>query len=88
VVDSPQVLHLPIRQQEGHAMKSLVALFVLCGAMLLCGTGCFATPAYSGHERAQMIGRNWGYEGKMISDDIDTLLLLRPSTRLTIWHVR
>ena len=66
-------------------MKTLFTLLLLAGA--LSSTGC-ATPAYSGHERWQMISRNWNYEGKMINDDIDSLLLLRPATRLTIWHVR
>ena len=69
-------------------MKSLAAvLLVLCGMLLTCG-GCADTPVYSGHERAQIIGRNWGYEYREMQDDIDHFLLLRPSTRLSIWHVR
>lgn len=68
-------------------MKSLIALFVVCGAMLLSSTGC-ATPAYSAHERFQLIGRNMAYEERIMQDDIDALLLVRPATRLTIWHVR
>ena len=65
-------------------MKTLFALLLIGFALT---SGC-ATPAYSGHERFQMITRNMNYEGKMINDDIDSLLLLRPASRLTIWHVR
>ena len=66
--------------------KSLVAVLLLAAASIT-STGC-ATPAYSGHERAQMIARNMNFEGKQINDDIDSLLLLRPAGRLTIWHIR
>lgn len=50
-------------------------------------TGC-STPGYSGKERAQMIGRNWDMEGKMLVDDIDDALLLRPMTTLSHWNIR
>jgi hypothetical protein len=67
-------------------MKTLVMATVLAG--LAAGlTGC-ATPAYSGRERSQMIARNWDYEWKQAQDDIDSVLLLRPASRLTIWNVR
>jgi len=67
-------------------MKSLlVGLLVAIGASSL--GGC-ATPAYSAHERWQMIGRNWGYEWRQAQDDMDSALLLRPSGTLTLWHVR
>ena len=66
-------------------MKTLLGLFTL--VMVMSSVGC-ATPAYSGRERGQMIARNWGFEAKQINDDIDHLLLLRPSSRLTIWHIR
>ena len=46
------------------------------------------TPAYTANERGNQILRNWDYEGKQKDDDIDSLLLLRPASRLTIWHVR
>jgi hypothetical protein len=35
-----------------------------------------------------MIARNWDMEGKMTQDDIDNLLLLRPMSQLTTWHVK
>ena len=69
------------------SVKSLLALVVLYGAMLVSSSGC-ATPAYSTGERWQLIGRNMAYEERIMQDDIDALLLLRPATRLTIWHVR
>ncbi|GIW76241.1 MAG: hypothetical protein KatS3mg104_1304 [Phycisphaerae bacterium] len=46
------------------------------------------TPVYSTEERVQMIARNWDMEGKMIMDDIDSALLLRPMSGLTYWHIR
>ena len=66
--------------------KSLVAVLLLAAASIS-STGC-ATPAYSGRERSQMIARNWDFEAHQINDDIDSLLLLRPASRLTIWHIR
>lgn len=46
------------------------------------------TPAYSADERWNSILRNWDYEGKQTQDDLDSILLLRPAGRLTLWHVR
>jgi hypothetical protein len=66
--------------------KSIFALLLLVLACIT-STGC-ATPAYSGSERGQLIARNWEFEGKQINDDIDSILLLRPAGRLTIWHIR
>ena len=66
--------------------KSLFAVLLLTAASIT-STGC-ATPAYSANERGQMIARNWGFEAKQINDDIDAILLLRPASRLTIWHIR
>jgi hypothetical protein len=66
-------------------MKTICLLMIVAASFV--STGC-ATPAYSGHERWQMITRNWGFEYRQINDDIDHLLLLRPSSRLTIWHIR
>ena len=66
-------------------MKRLLTLLVLAG--LFATTGC-ATPAYSGHERRQMIARNWGYEYAQMQDDIDHALLLRPASRMSIWNLR
>ncbi len=66
-------------------MKTAIALVVLFCSMALMG-GC-ATPAYSAHERAQLIGRTWGYEWAQAQDDIDHALLLRPPGRMTIWDL-
>jgi hypothetical protein len=46
------------------------------------------TPGYTTGERGDMVARNWDMEGKMMQDDIDHLLLLRPMSQLTDWHVR
>ena len=61
------------------------ALLLLLGLGL--SSGC-ATPAYSAGERWQMIARNWDFEWKQAQDDIDSALLLRPASRMTIWHIR
>ena len=67
-------------------MKSLF-LLILLGAMAMATSGC-NTPAYSTHERWQMWGRTARFEWEQAQDDIDSALLLRPPSRLTIWHVR
>lgn len=70
-------------------MKKLAAL-----ALLMLVGGCARpgefgwTPGYTTKERGQIIARNWDYEGKMLMDDIDHALLLRPTSRLTAWNVR
>ena len=71
-------------------MKRL-AMFLLLAVMM---SGCARpgefgwTPAYNWDERTQQIARNWDFEGKQISDDVDHLLLLRPMTNLSIWNLR
>jgi hypothetical protein len=81
-----------IFNRKGTVMKKLAALVLLIGTVL--GTGCARpnevgwTPAYSWHERQQLILRNWDYEGKQKDDDLDSILLLRPASHLTIWNVR
>jgi len=73
-------------------MKKLAALVLLAAALV--GSGCARpnevgwTPVYSAHEREAIILRNWDYEGKQKDDDLDSLLLLRPASHLTIWTVR
>ena len=71
-------------------MKRLATQLVLCGVLaggLFSMTGC-ATPAYSALEREKMIGRGWRYDMRQAVDDWDDLWLLRPPSRMTIWHVR
>lgn len=66
-------------------MKAFALLAILAGMCL--ASGC-ATPAYSGHERAQLISRTWGIEERQMNDDIDSFLLLRPPSQMSIWHSR
>ena len=71
-------------------MKRFAKQLVLCGLLvggLSSMTGC-ATPAYSAQERDKMISRSWNYQGRQAVDDWDEFWLLRPPSRLTIWHVR
>lgn len=48
----------------------------------------FALPAHSGRERGEMIATNMEMDWKMMNDDIDHVLLLRPMSQLSIWNVR
>jgi hypothetical protein len=67
---------------------------LLVGLLALVAGGCALpfeigwSPAYTARERHHMIARNWDYEGKQLIDDLDSALLLRPSSRLTLWNVR
>ena len=65
----------------------LLALASLLAVTLLGASGC-ATPAYSARERDQIIARNMDLDRKQIIDDFDSLMLLRPASRMTIWNVR
>jgi hypothetical protein len=73
-------------------MKTLLTGLLLISGSMMIG-GCFAhsgfaTPAYSGHERGQMIARDQNYEWRQAQDDMDHAMLLRPASNLTIWNVR
>jgi hypothetical protein len=67
-------------------MKLFVAgLFV---ASMVVMSGCTAaTPAYTPAERFAQIHRNTAFELEANNDDIDNLLMLRPSSQLSIWNV-
>ncbi len=80
-------------------MKYLLSALLLAGLMIL-STGC-ATPAYSGGlptlkfpeeqatgEHANTYVRNWTFEFKQISDDIDSIFMLDPVSRLSKWNLR
>ena len=67
-------------------MKRLLTIVVLFGAMAG-GVGC-GTPAYTPAERSRLIARTWNYDGAQAIDDFDSVLLLRPPSRMTIWNVR
>jgi hypothetical protein len=79
-------------QQEGTVMRKLAALVLVLGGLV--ASGCARpnevgwAPAYTEHEREQLILRNWDYEGKQLVDDVDHALLLRPASHLTVWNVR
>lgn len=74
-------------------MKKLTVLALL-GSALVSAVGCARpgewgyTPAYTATERGNKIARNWDNEGKMSQDDIDSVLLLRPQSRLSPWNMR
>jgi hypothetical protein len=46
-----------------------------------------ATPVFSTRERFSRINRNIDIELKMLNDDLDQLLLLRPVSSLTEWNI-
>ena len=66
-------------------------IFVLIGLLLggsALSTGCAPTLAYSPTERNALIARTWSIDAREAVDDFDSLLMLRPPSRMTIWHVR
>jgi hypothetical protein len=72
--------------EEGEVMKLIVC--ALFAALFVSLTGCtLDTPAYTSSERFQQIHRNNVYQAQQGQDDIDNVLLLRPSTQLTYWNV-
>jgi hypothetical protein len=46
------------------------------------------TPDMTVGERDRQVARAWDWEGKQFADDVDTVLLLRPMSRLTKWNLR
>ena len=64
----------------------ILVLIGLLGAAATAGPGC--TPAYSTQERNALIARTWNIDSKQAVDDFDSALLLRPPSRMTIWHIR
>jgi hypothetical protein len=67
-------------------MRIFVLIGLLAGSALCCG-GCHGM-AYSQTERHALIARTWNIEARQAVDDIDSALLLRPPSRMSIWHVR
>ena len=67
-------------------MKVFVLIGLLAGSALFSG-GCSGV-AYSQQERDALIARTWNIDGRQAVDDFDSVLLLRPPSRMTIWHVR
>ncbi|MGD0541241.1 MAG: hypothetical protein ABSB33_06980 [Tepidisphaeraceae bacterium] len=67
-------------------MKLLTGLSLLVAGIAL--SGCSAnTPAYSAKERFAQMHRNNTFEAEAINDDIDHMMLFRPSNQESIWNV-
>jgi lipoprotein NlpI len=67
-------------------MKFFTGLSSLVAAIAL--AGCSAnTPAYSAKERFAQMHRNNTFEAEAINDDIDNIMLFRPSNQGSIWNV-
>jgi hypothetical protein len=73
--------------EEGHDMKLFFGSILLLAMTGLSGCVTLDTPAYSAKERFAQIGRNWHSESEMFNDDLDSFLLLRPSSQLSSWNV-
>ena len=80
-------------------MKLALLAVALVGLSTL-ASGC-ASPAYSGGlptiqfpeekgtgENANNTMRNWHYENRQMTDDINSVFLFQPSSQLTKWNVR
>jgi hypothetical protein len=48
----------------------------------------YYTPDMTVGERDRRVARAWDWEGKQFAEDVDTVLLLRPMSRLTKWNLR
>ncbi len=68
-------------------MRNFVLFGLLAGVALTSG-GCLESTAYSPTERNALIARTWRVDSRQAVDDIDSALLLRPPSRMTIWHIR
>lgn len=67
-------------------MKLLTGLVLVASAVVM--SGCSANvPGYSAEERFAQINRNTVYQSEQASDDLDHILLLRPSNQASIWNV-
>jgi hypothetical protein len=67
-------------------MKFLPCLLFVGSAALLAGCTA-ATPALSPAERYAQINRNVIYQNETGNDDLDHMLMFRPSNQLTVWNV-
>jgi hypothetical protein len=81
-------------------MKTLTIGLLAAGLMLPMITGC-AAPAYSGGlptikfpeekatgENANRVVRNWHLENRQMIEDINSVLLFDPVSRMSKWHMR
>lgn len=68
-------------------MKRVALLGLAAGSLFLPLTAC-NTPGYTAAENNQIIVRNWNYDMEQTTDDLDWLLMLKPSSRMTIWNVQ
>jgi len=68
-------------------MKLLICSLAVM-ALGMFAAGCAEeTPAYSANERYGQISRNWHTEAEQMNDDVDSFMLLRPESRLSVWNV-
>ena len=81
-------------------MKTLTIGLLAAALVLPLTTGC-ATPAYSGGlptikfpkekgtgENANRVVRNWHLENRQMIDDINSILLFDPVSKMSKWHMR
>jgi hypothetical protein len=70
--------------EVGDVMKPFLCLMSL---LFLGLGGCLEPPGYSTKQRFDQIGNAMGYDLQMMNDDVDHVLLLRPSSHLSDWNV-
>jgi hypothetical protein len=58
-----------------------------CLTLLLSLNGCLDAPGYTAEQRGTQIADSMGYDSHTLNDDIDHVLLLRPSSHLSDWNV-
>lgn len=63
---------------------SFLTILSLAGLMV---AGCSGV-AYNQMERNNEVARAWNLEAQMFVDDVDMILMIRPVSQLTPWHIR
>lgn len=67
-------------------MKKLSLMTCVSLIGLLLG-GCSGV-AYNHQERMNEVARAWDLESRMIVDDVDMILMIRPVSQLSMWHIK
>ena len=68
-------------------MKKLLALLLVASFSPFVG-GCLPATAHSGGERFRKITYNMSIDGAELQDDIDSLLLLRGGSTMSVWNIQ
>lgn len=66
-------------------MKTIASLVLALG--MLVANGCAHYGPYSEGERWSMVARGIAFDSVQLRDDIDSALLLRPGSMMSVWNI-